>query len=258
MLNLKREANQLPTSKLELGICPICNGYVSHVYFMQNADTKEQSKWYSCSCGVVWNSENPGFVYDEKYWKEHDQFDEKLRVSFEYPVRIYAPIIEELIYGRRVLLVGKVTAHQENYFAERGWVPHSIDKNTFHKEDHRTFVGDFENYIFPEGLKFNMIWLYQTLECFLNPTASLIRASELLTEDGIIFIGSPDTDFIHTRGSSGFKHWKPDKNYLMFNRASMSKHLEKLGFNVILARQNYEHRFPEWDDFHIIAQKKFF
>lgn len=255
MLNLKKEAEVLEVGELKIATCPVCSAYVSHQYFMQDADTKKQSKWYSCACGVIFQNQKPAGIYDQAYWDKHDKYDKKLKDSFNYPIRVYAPLIEELIYGRKVLLIGKQTSHQQTAFAQRGWVPFSIDKNPASKP---TFEGDFETFDFPDNSQFNLIWLYETLECFLDPLSALEKAKSLLTEDGIIFIASPDTDFIHTRSSSGFIHWKPDMHYLMWNRRSLGTYLEKLGFNVILARQNYEHRFPAWDDLHILAQKKYF
>jgi len=224
---------------------------------MQDAKTKVSSKWYSCQCGIVWQKDFPTKVYGKKYWEEYSIHDNKLKDTFQYPVRIYSPIIEELIYGRRVLLIGRVNTHQEDAFKTRGWVPTSIDinKEQWNPPD---IVGDFQEFEFPAESKFDMIWMYHSLECFKDPLYVLAKCKSLLTEDGIIALYGPDTDFIHTRGSSGFIHWKPDMNYMMWNRRAITGHLEKLGFQIIVARQNYEHRFPYWDDYHIIAQVKFF
>lgn len=256
MLNLKKEADVLEVGELKIATCPICSAYVCHTYFMQDAKTKKQSKWFACSCGVVFQSKLPEGLYDAAYRKKYALFDKKTKSAYEYPVRIYAPIIEERIYGRKVLVVGCPTPHQAEAFAARGWIDYSIDKNSSYEPSERFFVGDFENYQFPE--KYNMLWIYQTLECFADPIRALLKCKELLAEDGILFIGTPDTDFIHTRSSSNFVHWKPDMNYLMWNRRSLIKHLEKLGFNIILAVQNHERRFPAFDDIHLIAQVKFF
>lgn len=258
MLNLKKEADTLQIGDLTIGTCPICSSYVSHIYYMQDSTTKVRSVWYSCACGVVFQSKKPQFIYDKNYKEKFDEHDLKLKDSFAYPIKIYSPLIEELIYGRKVLIIGHETSHQENELKERGWITYSIDKNESNTPSEYLFVGDFESYEFNPNLKFNMIWLYHTLECFHDPIKSLDKCKSLLAEDGIIFIASPDTDFINTRSSSRFIHWKQDMNYLMWNRRSLSSHLEKLGFNVILARQNYEHRFPYWDDLHIIAQRRFF
>lgn len=239
MLNLKKEAKPvLEIGELKVAQCPACASYISHIYFMQDTVTQKKSKWYSCSCGVVWQSEVPTGKR-----AKHQLEGSKLSDVMQYPIRVYAPLIEELIYGRRLLLIGSQTEAQESYFKERGWIPESY--NTLPEE-------------FPEDTKLNLIWFQHSIESLKDPIASLERCKSLLTEDGILFIASPDTDFLHTRGSSGFRHWKPDLNYLMWNRRSITRQLEQLGFNVIMARQNADMRFSETDDFHLIAQIKYF
>lgn len=259
MLDLEKKVNIQPTEELRVANCPVCQSYVSHVYFMQDATTKKRSKWFSCACGVVFNSVKPTKVYDQKYWLDNNKPDKGgRRTAFEYPVLLYAPIIEELTYGRRVLIIGRPNTHQEEAFSERGWVPTVIDKNTAFKTAGNIIASDFETHKFPKGTKYNLIWIYHTLECLINPVGSLELCKNLLAEDGILFIGSPDTDFINIRSSSCFVHWNSESNHIMWNRRSLSRHLDQLGFNVILNRQNYEHRFPMWDDLHLLAQKKFF
>jgi predicted SAM-dependent methyltransferase len=258
MLQLKKEADVLEVGDLKIATCPVCKSYVCHQYYMKDAMTKVCSRWYACSCGVVFQTQKPWGSYDKKYWDKFNDYDKKLKDSFEYPVRIYAPLAEELIYGRKVLIIGRQTPHQEQEFSRRGWIPSVIDKNTHFQSSDILIVDDFEKHKFKESEKFNMIWIYHTLECFDDPVASLLLCHKLLAEDGILFIASPDTDFISTRSSSNFIHWKADYNHIMWNRRSIQRHLENLGFTVILNRQNYEHRFPAWDDFHVLAQKKFF
>ena len=270
MLNLKKEAEPQASSELKVFNCQICLSYVCHVYFMKDAKTGKSSKWGSCKCGIIFNLEKPTKVYDLAYWQERSKYDKKLDVSYSYPILIYAPIIEELIYGRRVLIVGRPNTYQESALALRGWVPTIIDKNTCFETKGNVIASDFETHKFPdlsyedsEGKlikmpNFNMIWLYHTLECFHDPVAVLVLCKKLLSEDGILFIATPDTDFIHTRSSSCFIHWKADENHIMWNKASLCKQMESLGFNTILCRSNYEQRFPIWDDIHGIFQLRFF
>ncbi len=258
MLDFKKKVEIQQTEEIKVANCPVCSSYVCHVYYMMDSSTKKKSKWFSCSCGVVFNSQKPTKIYDEKYWLENNKPDNGRKVAFQYPITLYAPIIEELIYGRRVLIIGRPNTYQEEALEDRGWVPTIIDKNTCLKTASNIIAEDFETHQFDLSIKYNMIWIYHTLECFSDPIGSLELCKKLLAEDGILFIGTPDTDFINTRSSSCFIHWKPDYNHIMWNRRSLTAHLDKLGFNIILARQNYEHRFPMWDDCHIIAQKRFF
>jgi hypothetical protein len=258
MLNLKKEASQLEIGELKVANCPICKAYVSHQYYMKDAPTQRTSKWFSCSCGIVFQNKFPDGVYDKKYWDSNNKDEPKIKEAYEYAVKVYAPIIEELVYGRKMLMIGQVNPYQKTEFERRGWVPTIIDKNIDIQSSDRYISADFEKYNFKESEKFNLIWIYQTLECFNDPIASLELCEKLSSEDAILFISSPDTDFINTRSSSNFVHWKAEYNHIMWNRRSMTRHLENLGFNVILSRQNYEYRFPVQDDFHIIAQLKFF
>lgn len=239
MLNLKKEATPvIEIGELKVAKCRACSSYISHIYFMEDSVSKKKSKWYSCSCGVVWQAEVPSGSKPK-----HALEGSKLRDIMQYPIRIYAPIMEELMYGRRILLMGHQVEDQMDYFKERGWIPETCD---------------FESAELQPDTKFNAIWFQHTLETLKDPISALSRCKQILTEDGILFIASPDTDFIHTRGSSGFRHWKPEYNYLMWNLRSISKQLENLGFNVIMSRQNADMRFSETDDFHLIAQVKYF
>lgn len=258
MLGFNKVAKTEIADTVAVAQCPICSAVTTHLYFMQDAETKIKSKWYNCACGVTWQAaEDIKEPYDAKYAKRYIDGGKKYEAAMRFPIHVYAPVIEEAMYGRMLLEVGHTSPYQIEAFRERGWIPYSIDKNQALEPTERLIVNDFEHHDFVDQ-RFNLIWMYHVLECFKDPQKSLMKAYELLPEDGIIFLATPDTDFIHTRSSSGFIHWKPQMNRLMWNKSSLVSYLEKLGFNIILCRRNYEHRFPAVDDLHIIAQKKFF
>lgn len=259
MLDLKKKADNVEVSELKMAECPVCHSYVCHTYFMQDAKSKKKSKWFACQCGVVFQSELPYGKYDIDYWtKRGAEYDKKLETSYHYPVRIYAPIIEELVYKRRVLLIGHPNNYQAEAFAERGWVPTSIDKNVSFKDSNRIIAADFEEYKFNLDTKYDLIWIYHTLKCLKDPVASLQLIPQLLSEGAILFIGDVDTDFIYTRSSSCFSHWMPEWNHIMWNKRAIVKQVESLGFNTIMCRSNHYDRFPYKDDFHGIWQKKYY
>jgi len=208
MLDFKKKVDIQPAEELKVSECPICRAFICHVYLMKDANSGKKSKWFGCSCGCVYNSQKPTIKYDRAYIDKYVQLGQKKQDEYEYPVRMYASIIEELIYGRRVLLVGQINEYQSNAFANRGWVPTVIDKNTAYQSHDNYIAADFETHKFPLEQKYNLIWLYHTLESFNEPLGSLDLCKTLLAEDGIIFIATPDTDFINTRSSSCFIHWK--------------------------------------------------
>ena len=254
MLGFKKQAKTEVADVVDAINCPVCDAVTTHLYFMQDAETKLRSKWYNCACGVTWQLGEPKEPYDQKYANRYKDGGKKYEAAVKHPLSVYLPLVEEAMYGRRVLEVGHTTPYQVEEFKRRGWVPTSIDKNEYSQAD---IVDDFETHDFGES-KFNLIWLVDTLECFKDPKKALMKCFNLLPEDGELFIITPDTDFLHTRSSSGFIHWKPQVNRLLWNGSSLTSYLEKLGFNIVMCRRNYEHRFAQQDDIHLMTQKRFF
>ena len=154
-------------------------------------------------------------------------------------------------------MVGKNDPMLEE-FRDRGWVSYAIDSSTTTRTTPRIIQGDFETFKFPEDNKYNLIWMYHVLEGLSDPFYAIDKAVSLLPEDGILFIGTPDSDFLHVRGPAGFRGWKKDYNHILWNKRCLTSYLEKLGFEIILTKRNYEPRFPYQDDLWCVAQKKFY
>ena len=224
---------------------------------MQESETRQQSIWYHCQCGILWQKDYKPYKYDAKYLVDTTPEGAKHENSCKYLPKIIAPIAEEMIYGRKLLFVG----HRPNEEAEmrrRGWVTFAIDNNEFCTTTERIIAGDFETFSFPEDFKVNMVWFYHTLESLINPWQALKKVKQILSEDGILFIATPDSDFLYTRGSAGFRHWKRDFNHVLWNRTSLVTYLDSLGFTTVLSRKNHDMRLPQTDDLWLMAQAKFY
>lgn len=253
----RRAASEEPTKIVDLRYCPICKGVTCMAHLMKDARSGAQSIWYQCACGVVFQNKFPDQkkVYDQKILDNCQ--DEKFKRTQAYGAMVYGPIIEEIIYGRKLLEVGYHTPWFLNAMKDRGWIGFGIDDNIDAPENDRFKNGNFEQVEFAEKLKFDLIWMSHVLEHFQDPVKAIEKCKRLLTEDGVLFIATPDTDFIHTRSTAGFGHWKPDEHYIMFNKDSLVRVLQKMDFEIILARRNWVERWTAWDDIHVIAQKKF-
>lgn len=230
------------TETVKIAKCPVCDSFILNLHFMRDGKDGPTSKWYHCHCGVVWQADQP-----EPYDVPADRYKDggwKYKDACLHYARTYLPLIEEAVYGRKVLIVGATHPYFKESLEERGWIPFEVTAEAF----------ETTNFA-PEH--FSLIWLVGSLERLTSPTYCLKKSFNLLTEDGILLMATPDTDFIYTRSSSNFAHWKPYHN-LMWNRRSLTSHLEQLGFNTLVCRQNQEHRFAGTDELHIVAQKKFF
>lgn len=255
-------------------ICPICGVATNYVHRMEDGKTKEKSDWYKCQCGVIFQSELPAHdIYNERYiynLAEAKQSKER----YGYLARIYVPLIEELIFGRMMLEVGFCTPHLLQIMKERGWLTWGIDVNPTLTGKGDIYKGDFISYDFSLPVKdeemkkllkkdkidrkFDLIWMGHTLEHFDNPIQALDKAYNLLDEKGVLFISTPDIDFINKTGVSGFPHFKKREHYIMWSERALKRELERLGFKIIMCRRNFSSKFMSWYDLHIIAQKMYF
>ena len=260
-MNVKLEAKSPP--EVINALCPICPGesVSNYVHKMQDSSSKDISYWNQCRCGVVWQHRYPDEVkkyYDKEYIKVLLEDKVKYSDSCYYYSRVYAQIIEELMYGRKLLDVGYMSPYNMQAFSIRGWVPFGIEVNPDASESNRLIKGDFENYEFPDRMKYDLIWMNHVIENMKDPVAALKRTFDLLTPNGTVFIATPDTDILYVNSSGSFKYWAEHENYIMWNKDSLSKKLEEIGFEIIVSRRNTDVRFTYTNDLHLIAQKKFF
>ena len=255
--------------------CPICGietNYVNRIVDNKKGDDNE-ADWYECQCGIVFQKELPSHsVYDLDYMKNYMNY-EGSKERLQYHARIYAPIIEELIMGRMILEVGFCNPYVLEFFEKRGWLTWGIELNESITPGGNIYKGDFETYDFsiklPEKAKelgvetvqprkFDLIWMSHVFEHFKDPLAVIQKFYDLLPDNGVLFIATPDIDFIYKTGVSGWPHWAKHEHYIMWSERALKRELKRYGFKIILSRRNYSSRFTSWHDLHIIAQKNYF
>lgn len=253
MLNPKIEAEIVKNKVITaMARCPICDAFSTYMHYMRDAKSKLESLWYQCNCGTLWQKDRAKNIYEDSYFNAIEGTHIKVSDCLNYSAKLYLPIIEEMIYGRKVLHVSLINDCQQIPFDERGWIFESID--LWNRK--ATLRNNVENHKFK--YKFNMIWMPMVLECLEKPKETLLKLSETLVEDGILFIETPDTSYLSTRSPMSFVHWKKEHNNVMWNRHKLQEYLETIGFDVVMNRRNYEQRFMFVDTTHIIAQKRFY
>jgi len=253
--------------------CPVCGIESSYVYRIEEGESKELSSWTRCQCGVIFQDDLPmdSEVYDDKYIA--GLFDAKeSKERYEYYLRCYIPLIEELTYGRMMLDVGYATPHLINALEERGWLTWAIDINPTLTGRGNIYKGDYTQYDFAlkgEKIKeatghdkiertFDLIWMGHVLEHFHDPIATLRKTVGLLENKGVLFISTPDIDFINKTGLSGWPHFKKHEHYVMWSESALRRELERLGMKVIMMRRNFSSRYMSWWDLHCVAQMNYF
>lgn len=247
--------------------CPICGLHTTFTYYIEENDTKA-IHWYQCLCGVIFQLDDPKgkHLFSKK-------IEERMKGNFEHACKQYAPLIEELTYGRKILEVGHGDVlYNLEAFARRGWLTWGIDKDERTTPRPNLYRGDFNSFDFSppiEGLeehvneeiadmKFNLIWANQVIEENTDPLQFLRKTYFDLEEEGVLFLGTPDIDFIHKTGLGNFIHWDKCRNKLLWSERALKRELERIGFKIIMCRRNYSSRFSTHYDIHIIAQKNYF
>lgn len=254
--------------------CPVCNIQTSYVYVINEVKEGVSAMWYKCQCGVIFQEDHPVHDnYNEEYAINYAEMKE-CKPRMTHAARIYAPLIEELTYGRQILDVGYCVPHVLNYYEDRGWIPWGIDNNASFVGNKNMYKGNFLEYDFnipattdelralADGdhfeRKFDLIWMSHIFEHFNDPIAALRKSYNLLSESGCIYIATPDIDFINKTGVSGYGHWKAKEHYTLWSEKALQRELERAGFKIVMSRRNFSSRFSSWYDIQIIAQKNYF
>jgi len=239
--------------------CPVCGRpTVLAKAISETGDPKDAGLWYYCICGIIFNKDFPDpEPKTEEYLKKYRDFKEYELIA-KQPVRIYAPIIEELTMGRKMLDIGFGTGKNMEYFKERGWVSFGIEKNKDTKETDRIIKDDFESTDKLYKSTYDLVWMSHVLEKFKDPLSALYKARELLQENGVLYIATPDIDFLYGKPSGEWTHWNKSDNHILWNTRSVKRELERIGFNIVMCRRNYYSRFGFYHDLHLIAQRIYF
>jgi SAM-dependent methyltransferase len=236
--------------------CPIC-GISTNSVSRITEPNGNVSSWFNCNCGVIFQDEKPKHgCYNQDYLMGYANYKECDLVQV-HAAKTYASVIEECTYGRKMLDVGFNLPQNMHFFRERGWITTGIDINPTLGGENGVITGSFEEYDKFED-KYDLIWMSHVFEHFNDPIAVLKKVSDLLTETGVLYLSTPDIDFINKTGVSGFPHWNKNEHYIMWSERALVRELERLDFNVVVKRRNYSSRFTSWHDLQIIAQKRYF
>lgn len=239
--------------------CPVCGRpTILARSVAESHDIDDSALWYFCLCGVVFQ-EKPHVpeLKDNQYILNHKEIKEYDDISIHLG-KTYGSIIEEATYGRKMLDVGFSVPNNMNFFKERGWITWGIDNNKDIKETDYIINDDFETTEKLYKGQFDLVWMAHILEKFQDPIRAIYKAKEILEEGGVLFIETPDIDFMHTMNMSDWQHWKRKENYIMWSERALCRELEKAGFNILVKYRNYYKRFGYYHNLHIVAQKIYY
>lgn len=238
--------------------CPVCQRPTLKASNIQESEAPDdKALWYSCLCGIMFQQEPPEKVLKNSQWAmAHFDIKEYAEVG-THAARVYAPIIEELTYGRKFFEVGFGSGIVIDHMRSRGWVSFGMDSNKDIQETDRLMRDDFETTDRLYTKQYDLVWMSHVLEKLHDPIGALKKAYETLQEDGVLYIATPDLGFLYNEPHA-WPHWSRKENYIIWTEAALVRELEAIGFEIILKRRNFHKRFGYYHDLHIIAQKRFY
>jgi len=227
--------------------CPICNRMTRHaVYVKEKAEEKEPTSWFKCSCNIIFQENKP----TEFKIKNYDI--KKIEKRSIHAIKTYLNIIEDITNGRKVLEVGYSGKYKKEYFNDRGWIYFGLSDEK--SESDRFIEGRFEELDFKEN-KFDLIWLDDVFQSFLEPKKIIEKCYSLLNENGCLFIITPDIDAINSIGVPAWSHWSKKDHHIMWSQESLKRELKKSDFEIIISRKSYCMRYLTRDNIHFLAHK---
>jgi SAM-dependent methyltransferase len=231
----------------EIKECPVC---AKRVVINLTIDFgKEKAVWYQCQCGCLFKAKYES-KFDEQYKKDY-QMGRGIKECLDYQRRVYMPLIGELTTGRVILDVGPTLPLNIESWRADGWIAEGID---LIKDDNPHIIqGDFENYKFKK--KYDVIWMADVVQSFQDPVRALVKAHFLLKPNGVLFVSTPAPNLIHELGYRGWPCWDNKLDNVYLTGDNLVKILANMGMDIVLKWENYQPRFGESMNTHIIAQR---
>jgi SAM-dependent methyltransferase len=230
-------------------LCGVCGRKQVAQYEITDLE-ETKVDWYHCYCGTIFHEQGiDKSVFNDAYLKEWQE-KKGIDLRANYILKIYLPLIEEMILGRKFLDVGFTVPHNILHLRDRGWIATGVDiiPNDFITED-------FEKFQFED--KFDFIHMGHVLESFQDPVRALANAYNHLNMDGVLMITHPAPELVHFVGLAGFGNWSHKYAHVFISEKELYRIAIGMGFDWIMCRLNFSQRFVSWNDRHIILQKKY-
>ena len=147
-------------------------------------------------------------------------------------------LIERLRPPGRLLDVGCGPGTFLALAQKRGWKARGIDVNATSVERCKAAGLDAVAGTFPHpelaGAKFDAIVLNDVIEHLTEPRAALQAVKEMLAPGGVMFISTPDVGSLVARmARSRWLHFKPVEHLTYFDRRTLARLLEEVGFEIV-------------------------
>ncbi|NLN74771.1 MAG: class I SAM-dependent methyltransferase [Armatimonadetes bacterium] len=218
---------------LESPICNICQSVASNVLI-----TKNGFDVYRCpDCGLAFTHPQPQQLseqYDSSYF---DIYRRRRAFRLKRGDRRLRKI-ELLKEPGRLLDIGCSLGYFVEAANARAWQASGIEISPHAAEYARELGLDVKTGILEDAdysaASFDCVTMWDVLEHVPDPTAHMLEVNRILVDGGLVVLGTPDLGHFRFRvGRENWRHLKPSEHIYYFDKSSITRLLNKTGFEVV-------------------------
>jgi 2-polyprenyl-3-methyl-5-hydroxy-6-metoxy-1,4-benzoquinol methylase len=233
-------------------VCELCGGRNIAILFTK--DRLNVVKCLDCSLCFVYPQESPEAL--AKRYSSPEYFNTKFVEKFGYGNYSETKKLSDLWFQKILAQINQIAPMKGKlldigcafgYFLVQarlnGWdisglerSPYAVEyaKKTFSLDIHQ---GTLEENQFSDNF-FQVITLFDVIEHVISPTSALQHIHRILQPGGVLVITTPNESGLLRKimGRHWF-HFKPLEHNFFFSKESLSKYLQKNGFEIILVQQ---------------------
>lgn len=214
-------------------VCNLCGSGVERVLI-----SKGGHDIYQCdSCGLAFTHPQPESI-DEQYNSSYFDLYRKRRHFRLQRGNERLKRIELLREPGRLLDIGCSLGYFVEAAQIRNWKASGIEISPYASEEARKLgldaaTGVLEDAGYPDAA-FDCVTMWDVLEHVPDPTEHMREVHRILSPGGLVVIGTPNLGHIQFRlHGESWRHLKPAEHIFYFHSASLSRLLEKTGFEVV-------------------------
>jgi len=232
--------------------CEFCNSININIKYQIKNDNIFECK----NCGILFSSFNKKKsqkIYSENYYLSNNRKDgyNDYNGMYKSHKSTFLKRLEfiENNYKKEGLVFdfGCALGHFCEVAKEKNWIVIGSDlatyaaKYTKNKYDINTFICDITHPPVTNNIA-DLICLYDLIEHIPHPKKSLLALKNILKNDGILHIVTPDSNSFSAKilGARWF-HYKPQEHLFYFNKHNLTNLLRQTGFEVLKVYSNFSY-----------------